>query len=178
MSDPYTGEIRWFPYMRGAPSGWLACDGSLQQVGSYEYLFSVLGTAYGGDGSNTFGLPDLRGRAPVHQGSGTGLSSRTLGQTGGSETVTLQTSQIPSHTHSLTASNATVTSASPSGTMLGSLDGGITMYLDDQTDATALNPNPLMFGSTGSGAAHENCAPSLPLLACICVAGQYPVKAS
>src|SRR5512135_1997004 len=99
MSSPYIGEIRIFGG-NFAPAGWAFCDGALMPISENDALFNLIGTTYGGDGQNTFALPDLRGRIPVHAASGF-----VLAQTGGAETVTLTQSQIPSHTHALTAAN-------------------------------------------------------------------------
>ena len=93
MSEPYVGEIRIFPG-NFAPFGWALCDGALMSIANYEVLFNLIGTTYGGDGMNTFALPDLRGRAPIHQGAGF-----IIGQSGGTETVTLAANQLPTHTH-------------------------------------------------------------------------------
>ncbi|MBD3756388.1 MAG: phage tail protein, partial [Gammaproteobacteria bacterium] len=98
MSEPFVGEIRMFAG-NFAPRGWAFCDGQLLAVSQNDALFSLLGTIYGGDGRTTFGLPDMRGRIPVHQGSGPGLSPRRLGSKSGAETETLTVNQMPSHTH-------------------------------------------------------------------------------
>src|SRR5215204_4267787 len=98
MVDPFVAEIRIFPF-NFAPRGWAWCDGQLMPLSQNTALFSLLGTTYGGDGKSNFALPDLRGRAPMHPGQGPGLSLHDLGHTGGSETVTLLESEIPSHTH-------------------------------------------------------------------------------
>src|ERR1700754_4966181 len=98
MSDPFVGEIRMFGFSR-TPIGWFACDGSLRSIAQYEVLYTLLGTTYGGDGVNTFALPNLSGRAPVHQGTGPNLTTRIMGQIGGSETVSLTLNQLPAHTH-------------------------------------------------------------------------------
>src|SRR5690348_4157871 len=97
MSNPYIGEIRMFPG-NFAPVGWAICDGSLLPISENDTLFTLIGTSYGGDGQTTFALPDLRGRAPVHQGNHLG-NSFVLGQNGGVESVTLPLSQIPAHSH-------------------------------------------------------------------------------
>src|SRR6476469_7491621 len=97
MSDPYIGEIRMFGG-NFAPAGWMFCDGQLLPISEYETLFNLVGTTYGGDGQETFALPDLRGRVPIHQGAGF-----ILAETGGVETVTLTVSQIASHTHAMVA---------------------------------------------------------------------------
>ena len=100
-SVPYIGEIRWVAF-NFAPGGWAFCDGQLLAISSYTALFSLLGTTYGGDGRVTFGLPDLRGRSPLHAGLGPGLTNRNMGEKGGMETVTLTTDEMPSHTHAIT----------------------------------------------------------------------------
>ena len=97
MADPFVAEIRIFPF-NFAPKGWAWCDGQLLPLSQNTALFSLLGTTYGGDGKSNFALPDLQGRAPMHPGQGPGLSLHDLGETGGSETVTLLESEIPAHT--------------------------------------------------------------------------------
>ena len=103
MADPFVAEIRIFPF-NFAPKGWAWCDGQLLPLSQNTALFSLLGTTYGGNGKSNFALPDLQGRAPMHPGQGPGLSLHDLGETGGSETVTLLESEIPSHTHSVVGS--------------------------------------------------------------------------
>ena len=98
MADPFVAEIRIFGF-NFAPSGWALCDGQLMPISQNTALFSLLGTTYGGDGRSTFALPDLQDRSPMHSGQGPGLSLRDLGETGGSETVTLLESEMPAHTH-------------------------------------------------------------------------------
>ena len=98
MSAPYIGEIRLFSFPR-IPTGWFACDGSLKPIAEYEVLYALLGTTFGGNGINTFGVPDLRGRVPVDMGRGTGLTPRIIGESSGSENVTLLTLNLPSHSH-------------------------------------------------------------------------------
>lgn len=112
MSEPFVGEIRMFAG-NFAPRGWAFCDGQLLAVSQNDALFSLLGTIYGGDGRTTFGLPDLRGRIPIHAGSGPGLSPRRLGSKGGEEKVTLTVNQLPSHTHTMQASSQAATEALP-----------------------------------------------------------------
>ena len=100
MSQPYVGEIRMFAG-NFAPLGWALCDGSVLSISENETLFMLIGTTYGGDGASTFALPDLRGRSPLHQGQGGGLSNRVLGEMMGQEQVALQASQMPQHSHTL-----------------------------------------------------------------------------
>src|ERR1700755_2878981 len=103
MAQPYVGEIRIFAG-NFAPAGWMFCEGELLPISEYETLFNLIGTTYGGDGQETFALPDLQGRAPMHAGQGPGISQNyTLGEQGGVETVTLTTQQIPNHNHAFTA---------------------------------------------------------------------------
>src|SRR6201982_2731773 len=102
MAQPYVGEIRMFAG-NFAPAGWMFCEGQLLPISENETLFNLIGTTYGGDGQSTFALPDLRGRVPVHMGTGKGITY-TLAETGGVESVTLNTNQIPVHTHALLAS--------------------------------------------------------------------------
>lgn len=115
--DPYLGEIRMFAG-QFAPTDWKICDGSILPIVGYENLYSLIGTTYGGDGSNNFKLPDLRGRAPVHSGTGTGLEQVLLGKSGGTEKVTVTTDHLPPHTHSITAQNLAGTKDNPSGNFL------------------------------------------------------------
>ena len=111
MAEPYLGEIRMFAFgTRGAPIGWQACDGSLLPISQNDALFALIGTTYGGDGQTTFAVPDLRGRVPVHQGTGPGLSTYVIGQRAGTETVTVLSTQMPAHTHTLVATSAASTS--------------------------------------------------------------------
>src|SRR5690242_18698816 len=107
MSDPFIGEVRMFGG-NFAPLGWAACDGALLAIAQNDALFALIGTTYGGDGQSTFALPDLRGRIPIHQGNG-----HTIGELGGVEQVTLLTTQIPSHNHSLVGSTAAAVSRNP-----------------------------------------------------------------
>jgi len=102
MADPFVAEIRIFPF-NFAPKGWAWCDGQLLPLSQNTALFSLLGTTYGGNGKSNFALPDLRGRTPMHPGQGPGLSLHDLGETGGSETVSLLESEIPSHPHNAAA---------------------------------------------------------------------------
>ena len=118
MADPFVAEIRIFPF-NFAPKGWAWCDGQLLPLSQNTALFSLLGTTYGGNGKSNFALPDLQGRAPMHPGQGPGLSLHDLGETGGSETVTLLESEIPAHSHALRASAEDDDSTLPGGNRPG-----------------------------------------------------------
>src|SRR6059036_1713107 len=112
MAQPYVGEIRMFGG-NFAPAGWMFCEGQLLPISENQTLFQLIGTTYGGDGQSTFALPDLQGRLPIHQGNGF-----ILAETGGAEEITLAVTQIPAHTHPLTATSAVGSAASPSGSVL------------------------------------------------------------
>src|ERR1041385_4367772 len=118
MAQPYVGEIRIFAGTC-APAGWMFCDGATLAISENETLFQLIGTTYGGDGQETFNLPDLRGRVPIHQGTDPNSGSNyIIGETGGVESVTLTTQQIPAHTHSLTATTTPGTQLNPGGNIL------------------------------------------------------------
>lgn len=168
MSDQYIGEIRYFTYVRGAPTGWLACDGSSQSIATYPTLFQLLGTAYGGDGVSTFNLPDLRGRVPI------GVDHFTpRGQQSGTETVTLTNQHLPQHTHMISASASTATSGDPTGRAFATGSNGVALYVVPTTPSpTAMAGT--MVGAAGKGMPHDNCAPTMAILACIATTGLYP----
>ncbi|AJP72624.1 phage tail protein [Sphingomonas hengshuiensis] len=174
--DPYIGEIRLYPYVRGAPSGWQLCDGSLLAISEYDALYTLLGTTYGGNGSETFAVPDLRGAVPIHQGTGPGLSHYVLGQKAGTEEVTLTTQQMPAHNHMVVANNQPATLESPSGALLA---GGIVNDPFYTTNVAQSTPQPLSSNAiqhSGGSGAHPNCAPTLALNYCIALFGIYPIQ--
>ncbi|OOG50915.1 tail fiber protein [Rhodanobacter sp. C01] len=174
MSTPYVGEIRLFGFPR-IPTGWFACDGSLQSIAEYQTLYVLIGTTYGGDGINTFGLPDLRGQLPVHQGNGQGLSPRVLGASGGTETVTLQTNQLPAHTHTLVATATPASSAQPGNQLLpAALANSDTMYATDVTGAPSFPLANAAVGMQGGSQPHDNTMPTLTVSYCIAWAGIFP----
>lgn len=178
MSDQFVGEVRWFPYARGVPTGWQACDGSLLSVSEYEVLYLVLGTVYGGDGVNTFGVPDLRGQLPVHQGQGVGLSARFLGMAYGSEGVTLTAAQLGGHSHVLEASSAAATSTSANDTVPATLGSSDTLYISAVAGGATASPiNAAAVGLSGGNQAHENRAPTLAIVPGIAFVGVFPQQA-
>lgn len=170
MSTPYVGEIRMFGFPR-IPNGWFACNGALVSIAEYEVLFVLLGTTYGGDGINTFGLPDLRGRAPVHQGQGPGLTSHSIGNRGGAETVSLNTANIPQHLHPVMATTASATTDTPGPTVVHAAHATDTAYMSGSANLP-LAANTLTGG--GNGFAHDNMMPSLAVSYCIAWAGIFP----
>jgi microcystin-dependent protein len=176
MTQPYIGEIRLFPYNRGAPRNWHLCDGTLLAISQYDTLFTLLGTTYGGDGQTTFGLPDLRGRIPIHEGTGVGLSTYALGQMAGTEAVTLTSLQMPQHNHFVVASTAAGTSASPTGNIPATL-ANEPFYVDMSTGGGGGTPYllpPTTIGMSGGNLPHENTAPTLTLNYCIALFGIWP----
>lgn len=175
MSQPYVGEIRLFPYVRGAPQGWQLCDGSLLSIANFEVLYTLIGTVYGGDGQNTFAVPDMRGRIPVHQGTGRGLSTYNLGQIAGTEQVTLTTNQMPAHNHVLVASTLPGTAITPLN--------NVTAVIADEPfygqagDGSTPYPLPAnTVGATGGNQPHDNTGPTLTLNYCIAWEGIFPAQ--
>lgn len=175
MSYPFVGEIRMFGFPR-TPVGWLPCDGRLLQVSEYQVLFSLLNNAYGGDGNTTFALPDLRGRLPLHQGTGRGLTPRTAGQLLGTETVTLNAQQMPMHTHMLVLTTTAATTDAPSASVLPGAVTGDTYYLSNPANATPAVMNAAAVSTSGGNQAHENCMPTLTVQYCIAWEGIYPSR--
>lgn len=171
MSEPFVGEIRMFAG-NFAPRGWAFCDGQLLAVSQNDALFSLLGTVYGGDGRTTFGLPDLRGRIPIHAGHGPGLSERRLGAKGGAEKVTLTVNQLPSHRHNWRASTVPATALSPGSNNLAQTVADI--YRSD-LDAPA-NLNSQATTKTGGSRSHTNLMPFLCVHFIIALVGIYPSR--
>ena len=174
MADPFVAEIRIFPF-NFAPRGWAWCDGQLLPLSQNTALFSLLGTTYGGNGKSNFALPDLQGRAPMHPGQGPGLSLHDLGETGGSETVTLLESEIPAHAHTLRASaeDADADNPTPSNSLGGSI--GISLYQGPSPSvATSLAPQAL--APAGGDAPHNNMQPFLTFYFCIALQGVFPQR--
>jgi microcystin-dependent protein len=164
MSDAYLGEIRMFGG-NYAPVGWAVCDGSVVSISQNEALYSLLGTTYGGDGVTTFAVPDLRGRAPMHQAGG-----YPLGQKGGTESVTLLTNNLASHAHTPMAQSANGTASSPSGTVWA----GNSDYACFATQNPSAAFNPGTIGPSGGNQPHENMMPFTTINFIIAVEGIYP----
>jgi microcystin-dependent protein len=176
LTDAYVGEIRWLPYSRSDPPiNWLFCDGSQQPISTYEVLYTLIGTTYGGNGVTTFGLPDLRGRVPLHFGTGTGLSPRPLATASGTEGVTLLTSQMPIHSHIMMASSAAATNTTPTNSCtLGAIDPTDTLYTSGNGSTPTASLVQQSVGVIGGSQPHENCAPTLAINAYICCTGLFP----
>ena len=173
MSEPYIGEIRMFGG-NFAPKGWAFCDGTLMSVSENQALFSLLGTVYGGDGRTTFGLPDLRGRIPIHAGSGPGLTTRNLGTKSGDETVTLTADNLPSHTHAWYASTTSATASSPTGNVTAS-DLASDIYSDSTSPTATMNASAIA-NYAGGGTSHANIMPFQCVNFIIALIGLYPSR--
>jgi microcystin-dependent protein len=185
MSDFYIGQIMLFAF-DFAPRGFMPCNGQLLSIAQNQALFSILGTTYGGDGRVTFGLPDLRGCVMVSAGQGPGRSNYGLGQRGGAETATLNIGQLPSHTHAVTASTATMTannsrpeSTSPVGAVLA-LSPDLPIYTSTPDASTTLNPAAsvltVTLAATGGNQAVPTMMPYLAVGYCICTQGLFPSR--
>ena len=170
-AQPYLGSISMVAF-NFEPVGWAFCSGQLLPISEYEALFQLIGTTYGGDGQNTFALPDLRGRIPIHMGTGPGLPSYTLGQSGGAESITLTLNQMPIHNHSLAVNSSGGTSDNPTGNYMASNSEGFKHYSNSA-------------GSTGNGASivnaggnqpHNNMPPYLCVNFIIALFGIFPSR--
>jgi len=164
MSQPYVGEIRMFAG-NFAPAGWMFCDGQLLPISQYETLFNLIGTTYGGDGQSTFQLPDLRSRVPLHQGPGF-----TIGQQAGSETVTLNIQQLPTHTHTANCSAVPGNQTDPGG----SFWAYSTKELQYSSAAPGGTMNPNDVSSVGGSQPHDNIQPYLAISFIISLFGIFP----
>jgi microcystin-dependent protein len=172
MADPFVAEIRIFPF-NFAPKGWAWCDGQLLPLSQNTALFSLLGTTYGGNGKSNFALPDLQGRAPMHPGQGPGLSLHDLGETGGTETVTLLESEIPAHSHALMSLGAPANRTNPIGNTIARVSAG-------NAYAAAGAPNaqlaPQALSPAGGDQPHSNMQPYLTFNFNIALQGVFPPR--
>jgi microcystin-dependent protein len=170
MSQPYVGEIRMFAG-NFAPSGWMLCQGQLLPISENDTLFNLIGTTYGGDGEETFGLPDLQGRLPMHQGQGPGITQNYLiGEKAGVEDVTLNTQQLPIHNHALLASTNQATATTAAGNITAS-----TNQLKIYTEASvskSFAPNTVI--PVGGNQPHDNTQPFLVINFIISLFGIFP----
>jgi len=174
--EAYLGQIILFAG-RYAPEGWAYCDGSSVVISANQALFAVIGTTYGGDGVNTFKLPDLRSRLPLGAGQGTGLQKYNLGANGGAESVAVTLAQSPSHSHSFNASAAAAAVPTASGNVLGQVPANHVVYLTPPAGVT-LTPTALgtkTISATGNGQAHANLMPTATIAYLICTSGLFPM---
>ena len=171
MSEPFIGEIRLFGF-NFAPIGWAMCAGQLLPISQNTALFSLLGTTYGGNGTSNFALPDLRGRVPVSQGQGLGLSSYIMGELEGSETVTLSAAQLPAHNHLVRANDSKGTTKTVAGNVLAL--GKKDEFATAPDSSTVMNS--AMIESAGEDEPVNNLQPLLVVNACIALSGIFPSR--
>jgi microcystin-dependent protein len=169
MSDPFLAEIRILPF-NFPPKGWAWCDGQLLPISQNTALFSLVGTTYGGNGTSNFALPNLKGRVPIHQGQGSGLSTYNLGETGGAENVTLSQDELPAHSHALGASYGAGTDPNPANELVAQ-GTGVSLWSTNDADATLSNQ---AVGAIGGGSWHNNLQPYLTTYFNISLAGVIP----
>lgn len=175
MSEPFLGEIRMFGG-NFAPRGWAFCNGQLLPIAQNSALFSILGTTYGGDGQTTFALPDLRGRVPMHWGQGPGLTPRSLGESSGSENVTLLTTQMPAHTHLANASSDDANSTAPTNALWATAVDANSQQVSAYGTTANTTMSPQAIGSAGGSQPHNNMQPFLCLSFIIALEGIYPSR--
>jgi len=171
MADPFVAEIRIFPF-NFPPKGWAWCDGQLLPLSQNTALFALLGTTYGGNGKSNFALPDLQGRAAMHPGQGQGLSLHDLGETGGSQTVTLLQSEIPAHSHGFSVSSQLALENLPTGQLFAAGEG-VNMYAP-ANKLSAMAPEAL--APAGGDQPHNNMQPYLTFNFCIALQGVFPPR--
>ena len=169
MSDPYIGEIRMFAGSF-APAGWAFCDGQQMPISENDALFTLIGTTYGGDGQETFNLPDLQGRVPIHQGTGPGLGTYQIGEKAGVESVTLTTQQIPTHNHGWAASTGQGTSNTPQSNVTASPPVMKLYRVGVPSDPMS----PTIIQPSGGSQPHENLQPYLTISFIISLFGIFP----
>lgn len=165
MAQPYVGEIRMFGG-NFAPAGWMFCEGQLLPISENETLFQLIGTTYGGDGQETFALPDLRGRVPIHQGNGF-----ILAETGGAEEITLTVNQMPAHTHPFLATNTNGTATNPQNNLIGASTSSVKMFI---SDAPTVNMAAVAITPVGGSQPHTNFQPYLCVDFIISLFGIFP----
>jgi microcystin-dependent protein len=168
MSDPFVGEIKMFAG-NFAPRGWALCDGQLLSIAQNQSLFSLLGTTYGGDGRVTFGLPDLRGRFPMHRSA-----THFLGQKSGAETVSLSAGQLPAHNHALRCSGGRANATSPAGNVLAASAAGDRQYSGQSSPTGAMHADAI--GPSGGSQGHNNLPPYQCIQFIIALTGVFPPR--
>jgi len=177
MSNPYVGEIRMFAG-DFAPAGWMLCQGQTLPISGNETLFQLIGTTYGGDGESTFALPNLSSRVPIHIGQGAGgLSNYTIGESGGVETVTLTTQQMPNHTHVLAATDTGQQQAPASNTIpavVTSTKANVHVYGPPPSPLSGISLHPQTIATAGGSQPHDNMKPFLVINFIIALSGVFP----
>jgi microcystin-dependent protein len=171
-STPFIGEIRFVGF-NFAPRGWSTCDGQLLAINNYQALYSVLGTTYGGDGRTTFGLPDMRGRTPIHPGTGAGLSSYRLGQKSGTEVTTLNTTQLPSHSHTAKGVSTSARTSNATNNAIARTRSNLKVYDNSVPNIVIDNAT---VGYTGLATNINNMQPFNSLYCIIALQGTFPSR--
>jgi microcystin-dependent protein len=171
MGEPYVGEIRMFAG-NFAPNGWMFCEGQILPISENETLFNLIGTTYGGDGQETFALPNLASRVPIHMGTGPDGTTYQIGEMAGTEQETLTTQQIPNHTHPFTVSTGPGTQNAPANAVPGA-SPSVTLYIGDVPDA---NLAATAVGPAGGSQPHENTQPFLCINFIISLFGVFPTQ--
>ncbi|RHW77998.1 phage tail protein [Colwellia sp. RSH04] len=176
MSDPFVGEIRMFAGTF-APRQWAYCDGQELAISQNESLFSLIGTVYGGDGRVSFALPDMRGRLPVHQGTGPGLTNQKIGNRYGTQKVTLNHSEVPSHKHTFNVSTDKASASVPTNNVLAAQNDGDMPYITSSSVTTTIQSlTNETIAATGESQGHSNMMPSLCVNFIIALFGTYPSR--
>jgi microcystin-dependent protein len=175
MANPYLGEIRMVGFTF-PPVGFAFCNGQLLAIAQNQALFALLGTTYGGNGTSTFALPDLRGRVPIHFGNGPGLSPYVQGQVGGTENTNILVTNLPSHAHTINAANGGANSSSPAGAFLGNAGLNATDQYYQTTASSQTTMNAAMVNTTGSGLPINNLQPYLVINMIIALQGIFPSR--
>src|SRR6201995_1371381 len=175
MADPFVAEIRIFAF-NFPPKGWAFCDGHLLPISQNTALFSLLGTTYGGDGKSNFALPDMQGNVPMHPGQGPGLSLHDLGETGGSSTVSLLESEIPSHPHTMMGINLPSDQAAPTPTRGMARSINAAAYVAGSTNPAMVLMNDNMLTPAGGDQPHNNMMPYLTCYFNIALQGVFPPR--
>ena len=173
MAEPFVGQIITAGF-NFAPRGYATCDGQLLSIAQNTALFSLLGTQFGGDGRVTFGLPDLRGRVPIHQGQGPGLTNRTMGEMAGEETHTLISTEMPMHNHLFNTTNVAGALPTPNGNFLSTTSDSNVVFYRPTADGSTLNPQSI--GLAGGSQPHNNMQPYLVINFCIAMEGIFPSR--
>ena len=172
MGQPFVGEIRMFGG-NFAPAGWAFCNGATMPISENDVLFTLIGTTYGGDGEETFQLPDLQGRASLHSGTGSSGTTYTIGEKAGVESVTLSTQQMPIHTHPMTASLNPGTAANAAGNIICS-SPSLNLYIEGEGPDAVMNSG--VVGPVGGSQPHENMQPYLCISFIISLFGVFPTQ--
>jgi microcystin-dependent protein len=174
MAEPFIGQIITTGF-NFAPRGYATCDGQILSIAQNTALFSLLGTTFGGNGQTTFALPDLRGRVPVHQGQGPGLTNRTMGEASGEETHTLISTEMPMHNHLFNTTNVAGAVGTPNGNFLAaSSDPSVSSFYRPTSDGSTLNPQSI--GLAGGSQPHNNMQPYLVISFSIALEGIFPSR--